>query len=107
MRRNNIELQKPVGESKIFTIIKHQPNSLYGRENDYVKDGEWYVGEFCRYHENCFTKPESHYVIAFIENGIVDFVGDRAIELELMQEMIDFLFLLRSGIKKSKNYKKL
>lgn len=106
MRRNNIELQKPIGNNKCFSIVKYEPNYYYNNEKNYVKDGEWYkISDNHRIHENCFINPESRYVIAFIEDGIVDFVGDRAIELESMQEMVDFLFILRSGIKKSINYK--
>ena len=106
MRRNNIELRKSVGNNKCFNIVKYEPNIYYQKECDYVKDGEYYkISDNHRIHENCFITPEFHYVIALIEEGIVEFIGDRAIELESMQEMTDFLFILRSGIKKSINYK--
>lgn len=108
MRRNNLELRKVHNREKMFEIVKWYPNTYYGKESDYDFDGEWYKPKGSRGHSispSCFANPESCYVIVFIEDGLVDFIGDRAIELETMEEMKDFLFLLRKGIKKSLKYK--
>jgi hypothetical protein len=78
MRVRNLELRKCIGKNKRFEIIKWQ---FYEKENK----------EFC-------------YVIYFVENGIIDFIGNRPLELENIQEYKDSLFLLRKSIKKSIKY---
>lgn len=106
-RKNNIELVKVEGNNKNFQIICWQKNQYYGNESSFEKDGDYYQANFWdfRIHKSCFENPESCYVICFIKDGIVEFVGDRPIELETIEEMRDFLFLLRSGISKSLRYK--
>lgn len=109
MRRNNLELRKTFGDNnKRFEIIKWQENPYYQKESEYIKEDDFYYKEeICSFsiHKSCFEDPESCYVVSFIENGIVDFVGDRVIELESIQEFKDYFFLLRSGISKSTRYK--
>ncbi len=104
MKKNNLELRI---EGNIFTIVKWQPNSLYQKEHEYDKVGSYYISKdnFFRVHEGCFLHTETCCVISTIENGIVKFVGNRPIELETIQEMRDYLFVMRSGIKKSLRYK--
>ena len=107
MRKNNLELRKSFGHNKRFEIVKWQENHYYQKESEYIKVGDFYKKENYSYsiNESCFENPETCYVISFIENGIVDFVGNRVIELETIQEFIDYFFLLRSGINKSIRYK--
>lgn len=75
MRIRKLELKKCRGNNRRFEIVKWQFNE---------KEQE----EFC-------------FVIYFIENGIIDFVGNRPLELDTVQEYKDSLFLLRKSIKKS------
>lgn len=117
MRLNKIELRMTktvfspiVHEYPTFEIVKWKNNNLFGREDEFEKVGNSYVsknpnGYSCYYHESCFENKETCYVIAFIEKGIVEFIGNRAIELNNIQEYKDFLFLLRKGVSKSLRWK--
>jgi len=64
----------------------------------------FYTKDNVRICESCFAEKETQYIICFIENGVPEFVGNRPFELKTVQEHKNFLFLLRSGIKKSIRY---
>ena len=76
MRIKNLELRKCKGINKKFEIVKWETN------------------------ENI----PSCYVLYFINNGEIAFVGDRPLNLENIQEYKDSLFLLRKAVKKSTKY---
>lgn len=76
MRVRNLELRKCVGENNKFEIVKWQFDEAQNKNS-------------------CF-------VIYFIENGIIDFIGNRPLELHNVQEYKDSLFLLRKAIKQKK-----
>jgi len=52
-------------------IVFWYPNHYYGNEDQYKKDGEWYLPKegpaAYRIHEGCFKNPESCYTLATIE----------------------------------------
>ena len=77
-------------EHPSYHIDRWHPNPDYGRENEYIKDGDWYRHpDFHNYmkHKDCFKHPESCYAIArFVwddheEIYELHFVGDRPSEL--------------------------
>jgi hypothetical protein len=70
-----------------YEIVHYQPNTYYGRENEFEKDGEFYYKDpeysFCRIHESRFVNKESCYSIGIFskdEEGY-DFrsVGNRIV----------------------------
>ena len=109
MRKPNLEIRKTYGENRMFEIVKLYDNPYFGKENDYpfVENGMRRKTEISksRVSESLFKSKELCYVIAFIENGIVDFVGDRFSELDKEKEIFDFVWLLRKAISKSIRYK--
>ena len=118
MRLNDIELRMSryaPNSNPRFEIVRWEVNNLYGKECDYEKIGEYsYRKKFdtdLKYHYNwyydnsCFQNKETCYSIAIIENGIVNFIGNRAIDLNNEQAYKDFLFLLRKGVSKSIKWK--
>lgn len=109
LRRGNIELKKTFGNNTSFEVIKWYDNVYFEKENEYpiVSDGmrSKTIESKSFVSESLFKLKQTCYVIASIENGIVNFVGDRFIDLD-KKEIFDFVFLLRSGIKKSLKYKK-
>ena len=37
------------------------PNGYYGRENEFIKEGDWYLypdNHHCRVHKDCFKYPQ-------------------------------------------------
>lgn len=110
MRRGNLELRKYNGKNRLFEIIKWYENPHYGHIDEYEKSRDGFYVKVdgdtnYQVHESCFKNPESCYMIASIKDGIPDFVGDRCFELDSLREVLDFLWLLRSGIKKSLRWK--
>ena len=106
MRKNKIELRKNYEKNGLFEVVKWYDNPNFNRQNEYIQDGDFYHnGNNLKIHISCFLIPESCHVISYIENGISEFVGDRLSELETFQELNDFIFLLRKGIKKSIRWK--
>ena len=97
-RIGNIEfrLTQTIGEPPrdYVEIVKWYPNKYYKRENEFEKEGEWYIhrdsfGYRYRMHENCFTNPESCYTIATLdikEEPDVISVGLRPFDLEPDEE---------------------
>ena len=102
MRKNNIELRKSTDNDGMFEIIKWYTNPYHKNKELYEKIGMYYTNENNTYiHQDCFINSELCYVLSFINAGIVRFIGNRAIDLNNINEYKDYLFLLRAGIKKS------
>ena len=101
MRKGNIELKKI--RANYFEVLHVIPNSYYQMEEDFpiVENGMRRKTEHSNYFvsESLFVNPESKYVVAHIDNGVVNFTGDRF--MELGDDISNFVFCLRSGIKKS------
>lgn len=84
------------------------PNPDYGKENEYKKDGDYYIRYIegiipIKYHKSCFKHKESCYSIAsFIrdDNGYYEFsfIGDRPLNLD-KKELKDFWELVKYGYK--------
>lgn len=109
MKRNNLELRKCQGENTRFEIVKWVDNDLFGKECEYpiLQNGMRYKTNRPQrgFSEGLFTIKQLCYTIVLIEKGIPDFIGDRLYELENKEEFIDFIWLLRSAVKKSIRWK--
>ena len=79
------------------------PNSYYGREKEFEKDGDWYYSKDqfhdFRLHKSCFKHPEVCMVIANFDydDGFyeIHFVGDRPLglskeEKEIFWELLEY-----------------
>jgi hypothetical protein len=74
-----------------FEILKHEPNPYYGREEDYILEGDYYLpktGHSYKIHKSCFVHPESAFMVAHWEDINHDectpdlkFVGRRPFDL--------------------------
>ena len=107
MRRGNLELRR-YSSSDRWEIVKWQPNPYYGKESEYIRSDNGYIDGKRRHvviDESCFVNPETCYSLAFIENGIPDYVGNRPLELTDIVEILDFLELLRKGVTRSQYVK--
>jgi len=104
MRIGNIEfrLAKSLAypSEDYVDIICWYPNSYYGREKDFIKDGEFYIDReypSIRTHESCFKNKESCYTVATIdieEEPDVCSVGLRAFNLS-EEEYKNFLIIVK------------
>ena len=81
------------------------PNAYYGKESDYIKNGDWYeIPEYpgSRIHKDCFKSPESCMAIGSFEyyDGVYEFqfVGDRPVQLTKEERDI-FWDLIAYGFK--------
>ncbi len=95
LRINNLELRKAsyLGDEPIipnYEIVKWEPNSRYGQQRKYIKDGDYYIpknsSNYRIHKKNCFKHPECCYSIALFtkdKDGYYElsFVGDRPINL--------------------------
>jgi len=82
------------------------PNSYYGKESEFEKDGDWYLypdNHHCRVHKDCFKNPQSCMAIASFNYNSnegcyeLEFVGDRPIgltkeEREIFWELLEYGF---------------
>lgn len=105
MRIDCLELRKLRNSDK-WEIVKWQPNPYYGNESKYIKTSRGYTESrygFVVINESCFKNPETCYAIAFIDNGIPKYVGNRPLELDGIVEILNFLKLLRKGVSASKH----
>lgn len=120
MRRNNIEMrllsssnQNNINNVIRFEIVKWQPNHYYGRENEFIlydANDEFYVDPIHNFkiHKNCFKNHETCFTLMFINNnGTINFICNRPLELNDVTEYIDMLFLMRKGIKKTTKNNKI
>lgn len=74
MRVNNLEFREAsyLGyppEHIGWDIILWEPNSYYGKESNFIRDGEYYRPNneqysFVKIHKDCFKNPETCFVIA-------------------------------------------
>lgn len=87
------------------------PNAYYGKESEYIKEGDWYLypnSPHCRVHKDCFKHPQSCMAIAsFNYNNHegcyeLEFVGDRPLSLSKEDREI-FWELLEYGFKQLNN----
>jgi hypothetical protein len=83
-----------------FHIVKYMPNDLYGKLEEYLKDGWEDDGDFVvkpqmSVDKNCFSNKENQYVVAFLkyeQNNYctrIESVRDRLLDLS-KQERDDF-----------------
>lgn len=113
MRKDNLEyricsyLGNPP-EHIGWEICKWEPNNYYGRESDFIKDGDYYHPNsknynFVHIHKDCFKHPESSYTIASWywddHEGCYDleFCGNRPMllsdkEWQTFRELLDYGF---------------
>lgn len=108
MRRGNIELSKIPSDNDHFEICKWNKNTYFGRESEFnlVGDDMYYKSDYrCGVHKSCFEREEYKYTVAYIRNGVVSFIGDRAIDLDTESDLRDLLWIVRVGISKSLRWK--
>lgn len=82
------------------------PNAYYGKESDFIKEGDWYVypdNPYHRVHRDCFKHPQSCFAIASFDwdkEGYYElhFIGDRPLEIT-KEEREAFWKLLEYGYK--------
>lgn len=114
MRKGNLEFTESSylcdpPEHIGYSIVKWEPNNYYGRESEFIKDGEVYHPnnehyKFISIHQSCFKSPETSYVVAsWYWNNYEDcydlsFVGDRPLNLT-SEEWVTFKELLEYGFK--------
>lgn len=97
-------------------ICKWEPNPYYGKESEFMKDGEYYhpnTGNY-RYvsiHQSCFKHPERCCSIAtwnwdnHEDCYKLQFVGDRPINLLTEEEWSIFRELVRYGFRELNNWR--
>lgn len=106
-RINDIEIRKTSNGNRtesFYEIIKWEPNPYYQKENEYQlnADGEFYYqveNIHCKIHKNCFINPETCYVLAWVKDGNVEFIGNRPFELD-KKEFKTFIKIAKSACKK-------
>ena len=101
-------------ENPAWHINYWYPNGYYGRESEFIKEGDWYIdnrfGLKTRIHKDCFKHPQSSMAIAsFNYNNHegyyeLEFIGDRPIQLTEDERTI-FWELLEYGFKQLNNTK--
>lgn len=94
-------------EHPSYVIQKWETNPYYGREKNYIDDGDYYRDKECpnlRISKECFKDPTYCYVIASFDWDAheelyeIEFIGYRPLELTDKQ-WIEFRSLLKSGYK--------
>lgn len=90
------------------------PNGYYGRESEFIKDGDWYryadeTLSFARIHKDCFKHKESCMAIAsfnYDKEGYYElcFVGDRPLNITPEEREI-FWELIKYGYEQLNNQK--
>ena len=77
-------------ENPAWHIDYWYPNGYYGRESEFIKDGDWYLypdNHHFRVHKDCFKNPQSCMAIASFNYNShegcyeLEFVGDRPMSL--------------------------
>lgn len=94
-------------ENPAYDIIYWYPNCYYKRENEFIKDGDWYLypdNPYSRVHKDCFKNEQSCFSIAFFNidsEGTYElrFVGDRPLNITLEERDI-FWKLIKYGYEK-------
>lgn len=93
-------------------INYYYANIYYGREDEFIKDGQWYLypdNHHCRVHRDCFKHKQSCMAIGSFEydksEGVYEFsfVGDRPLSLN-ENERKTFWELIEYGYKQLNNY---
>jgi hypothetical protein len=81
------------------------PNGYYGKESEFIKEGDWYIDKNirnCRIHKDCFKNPESCMAIASFDynDGYYElrYVSDRPLSLNKEEREI-FWTLVEYGYK--------
>lgn len=119
MRIGNLEFRKSsyLGtppEHIGYSICKWEPNRYYGREPEFIKEGDYYHPKnedykFINIHKDCFKSPETSYVIAIWDwNNHEEcydlvFCGDRPIKNLTDEEWLIFRKLLDKGFEQLNN----
>jgi hypothetical protein len=95
-----------------YSISKIEVNPHFGKESEYILDGEFYQKDkdsISKIHKNCFKNPESSYVLAYWidinddeKTPDLKFVGGRPFELT-KEEMNDFMDLAKCGQQEIEN----
>ena len=115
MRIGNLEFRKcsylcEPPEHVGWEICKWEPNSYYGRESEFIKDGEYFKPNdehysFVSIHKDCFKNPECSYTVASWHWDMhedcydFEFCGDRPISNLTEEEWITFRRLIDFGFK--------
>lgn len=112
MRKGNLEFRKCtyLGEEPEhikYEICNWEPSPYYGKEQDYIKEGDYYLPNnntyrYIRIHESCFKNHEFCYSIGFFTyNKNIDvyefsFCGERplneSVEWDILREIIKYGF---------------
>lgn len=114
MRLDNLEFRKcsyigKAPEHIGWEICKWKPNNYYGRESEFIRDGDFYHPndehyDFVSIHKDCFKHPETSYTIASWSWNNRDecydlfFCGDRPLQLT-KEEWATFKRMLEYGFK--------
>lgn len=94
-------------EKGAYHIDYWYPNGYYGRESEFLKDGDWYVypdHSNCRVHKDCFKNPQSCFAIASFSYNEhegcyeFEFVGSRPLQITKEERDI-FWKLIEYGFK--------
>lgn len=95
-----------------YTISKIQVNPYFGKESEFILNGEFYQkeeGSMSKIHKSCFKNSESSYVLAYWidinhdeRRPDLKFVGSRPFELT-KEEMVDFMDLAKCGQQEIEN----
>lgn len=109
LRINNLQFRPAtyLGNTPPFPswrIDYFYPNALYGKENEFEKDGDFYVKRTpysIRYHKSCFTSKESCFSVAAFNRDNkgyyeLSFIGDRPLNLN-KADFNDFMKLVKYG----------
>ena len=110
MKINNLEFRKSTylgdePEHPSYDIVLWYPNDYYGKEDKYIKEGDWYRDpQFnFRIYKDCFKHPECCMTIACFKpdsEGFyeVQFIEDRPLDKEVNWK--EFYKLLNYGNQK-------
>lgn len=120
LRINNLEFapasyllpKEDYPEKFSWHINYYYPNSYFGREKEFKKEGDWYLNPIIphfRIHKDCFKHPQTCMAIASFNYNQhegcyeLEFIGDRPLSLS-KEEREQFWELLEYGFKQLNGY---
>lgn len=111
LRIGNIEFRKATYlgtevEFPSYEIVFYYDNPRYGRENEFIKEGDYYIKKNpyeIKCHKSCFEHKECCYSLAFFNRDTegyyeLTFIGNRPLKLN-KKELDDFMKVIRYGDK--------